>query len=61
VTEKGEEEVTKNKAKFIEAYNNIGASYANTDTTKAREFFNKTLALDPANQYATDSLKQLKK
>lgn len=61
VTEKGEEEVTKNKAKFIEAYNNIGASYANTDTTKAREFFNKTLALDPANQYAADSLKQLKK
>jgi len=61
VTEKGEEEVTKNKAKFIEAYNNIGASYANTDTAKAREFFNKTLALDPANQYATDSLKQLKK
>lgn len=61
VTEKGEEEVTKNKAKFIEAYNNIGASYANTDTAKAREYFNKTLALDPANQYATDSLKQLKK
>jgi lipopolysaccharide biosynthesis regulator YciM len=61
VTEKGEEEVTKNKAKFIEAYNNIGASYANTDTAKAREFFNKTLALDPANQYASDSLKQLKK
>lgn len=61
VTEKGEEEVTKNKAKFIEAYNNIGASYANTDTVKAREYFNKTLALDPANQYAADSLKQLKK
>lgn len=61
VTEKGEEEVTKNKAKFIEAYNNIGASYANTDTAKAREYFNKTLALDPANQYAADSLKQLKK
>jgi predicted Zn-dependent protease len=61
VTEKGEEEVTKNKAKFIESYNNIGASYANTDVAKAREFFNKTLALDPANQYAIDSLKQLKK
>jgi len=61
VTEKGEEEVTKNKIKFIEAYNNIAASYANTDQAKAREYFNKTLALDPANQYAVDSLKQLKR
>ncbi|MBC7606492.1 MAG: hypothetical protein H7199_06010 [Burkholderiales bacterium] len=61
VTEKGEEEVTKNKAKFIESYNNIAASYANTDQAKAREYFNKTLALDPGNQYATDSLKTLKR
>lgn len=60
VTEKGEEEVTKNKPKFIEAYNNIGASYANSDKAKAKEFFNKTLTLDAANQYALDSLKQLK-
>ena len=59
VTEKGPEEVTKNKAKFIESYNNIAASYANTDVTKAREYFNKTLALDPANPYATESLKSL--
>jgi len=61
VTEKGEEEVTKNKTKFIESYNNIAASYANSNATKAREYFNKTLALDPANQYATESLKTLKK
>jgi cytochrome c-type biogenesis protein CcmH/NrfG len=61
VTEKGEEEVTKNKAKFIESYNNIAASYANSDVTKAQEYFNKTLALDPTNAYATDSLKSLKK
>ncbi len=60
VTEKGEEEVTKNKAKFIESYNNIAASYANTDTIKAKEYFNKTLALDPTNSYATESLKTLK-
>ncbi|WP_445452846.1 tetratricopeptide repeat protein [Flavobacterium sp. 25HG05S-40] len=61
VTEKGPEEVTKNKAKFIEAYNNIAAVYANTDTAKAVEYFNKTLALDPANEYAVSSLKLLKK
>lgn len=60
VTEKGEEEVTKNKVKFIESYNNIAASYANTDKAKAKEYFNKTLVLDPTNNYATESLKTLK-
>lgn len=61
VTEKGTEEVDKNKAKFIEAYNNLGAVYANTDKTKAIEYFNKSLALDPANEYAASSVKQLQK
>lgn len=61
VTEKGAEEVTKNKAKFIESYNNIGSSYANTDKTKAVEYFNKTLAIDPANEFATNALKSLKR
>ncbi len=60
VTAKGPDEVTKNKSKFVEAYNNIGAVFANTDKAKAIEFFNKSLALDPANQYALDSIKQLK-
>ncbi len=60
VTEKGPDEVTKNKAKFIESYNNIGASYANTDKAKAKEYFNKTLTLDPTNQYAAEALKTLK-
>ncbi|MFN8273816.1 MAG: hypothetical protein U0X58_02930 [Flavobacteriaceae bacterium] len=60
VTEKGPDEVAKNKAKFIESYNNIAASYANTDKAKAKEYFNKTLALDPTNSYATESLKTLK-
>lgn len=60
VTDKGEEEVNKNKTKFIESYNNIAASYANTDKAKAIEYFNKTLALDPTNNYATESLKALK-
>lgn len=60
VNEKGKEEFDKNKTKVIESYNNIGASYANSDKIKAKEYFNKTLALDPANAYATESLKTLR-
>lgn len=61
VTAKGAEELAKPaiKTKFIEAYNTIAASYANSDTVKAKEYFAKTLALDPANKYAMDSLKTL--
>lgn len=61
-TAKGAEELAKPATvkKIIEAYNSIGASYANTDKVKAVEFFNKTLALDPANTYATQSVKALK-
>ena len=60
IVAKGEEEVIKNKAKVIESYNNIGANYANSDKIKAKEYFNKTLALDPTNGYALDSIKSLK-
>ncbi|MBP6182618.1 hypothetical protein [Flavobacterium sp.] len=62
VTEKGPEELEKKavKAKIIESYNNVAASYANTDKAKAIEYFNKTLALDPTNDYATKSLQTLK-
>jgi tetratricopeptide (TPR) repeat protein len=62
VTEKGPEELAKPATvkKLIESYNTAGASYANTDKTKALEYFNKTLVIDPANQYAMDSLKSLK-
>lgn len=62
VTAKGEEEMAKPavKTKFIESYNAIGAAYANTDKAKAKEYFAKTLALDPLNDYATQSLKLLK-
>ncbi|MES2411693.1 MAG: hypothetical protein V4535_09655 [Bacteroidota bacterium] len=60
VTAKGEEEVTKNKAKFIEAYNNIASALANTDKVKAKEVLNKTLALDPTNAYALEAMKLLK-
>ncbi len=62
VTAKGEEEMAKPavKTKFIESYNAIAAAYANTDKVKAKEYFAKTLALDPVNEYATQSLKALK-
>lgn len=60
VNEKGGQEVEKNKSKFIESYNNIAAHYANFDIPKAKEYFNKTLALDPQNNYALESLKILK-
>lgn len=60
VTKKGAEEVAANKSKFVEAYNNIGSNYANTDVVKAKEFFNKTLSIDPQNQFAAQALKQLK-
>ncbi|WP_318641223.1 tetratricopeptide repeat protein [Flavobacterium ardleyense] len=60
VKEKGPEEMEANKVKAVEAYNNIGAHYANSDKTKAIEYFNKALALDPANNYATQSIQSLK-
>ena len=60
VTAKSEEEVTKNKAKFIESFNNIASALANTDKIKAKEMLNKTLLLDPANAYALEAMKLLK-
>jgi tetratricopeptide (TPR) repeat protein len=44
---------------LVEAYNWLGAFYAATDKEKAKEFFNKTLAIDPANAMASDNLKFL--
>ncbi|SEA58999.1 Tetratricopeptide repeat-containing protein [Flavobacterium gillisiae] len=63
VTKKGPEEMAKAavKGKLIEAYNTMAAGYANTDKVKAIEFFNKTLAIDPANGYALQSVEMLKK
>ena len=58
----GAEEMAKpaTKVKIVESYNNIGAAYANTDKAKAIEYFNKTLTIDPANKYATESIAALK-
>ncbi len=60
ISAKGPEEVTKNKTKITEAYNNMASFFATSDKAKAKELLNKTLALDPTNNYATESLKVLK-
>jgi len=62
VTEKGAEELAKpaTTKKIIESYNTIAANYANSDKVKAKEYFAKTLTLDPTNDYATKSLQLLK-
>jgi predicted Zn-dependent protease len=60
ITAKGAEEIAKNKAKVIEAYNNIAAHYANFDKPKAKEYLNRTLTLDPENAYALEAIKLLK-
>jgi tetratricopeptide (TPR) repeat protein len=57
---KGDEEIAKNKVKVVEAYNNIAFFYASTDKAKAKEYFNKTLALDPSNNFAIENMKLLK-
>jgi Flp pilus assembly protein TadD len=62
LTTNGAEELAKpaNKTKLIEAYNTIAANTAEVDKMKAKEYFNKTLALDPTNAYALEALKTLK-
>lgn len=60
LTEKNELANANHKAKVIESYNNLAASYANHDKAKAIEFFNKTLAVDPTNEYASKSIATLK-
>ncbi|TAF65664.1 MAG: hypothetical protein EAZ58_10730 [Flavobacterium sp.] len=60
LTQKGELANATHKTKIVESYNNLAASYANNDKAKAIEYFNKTLAIDPTNDYATKSLATLK-
>ena len=54
----GAEELAKSstKAKLAEAYNTIAA---NSDKVKAKEYYTKTLEIDPTNKFAAQSLKSL--
>lgn len=54
-------EMDKVKPKIVEAYNNIASHYANFDKIKAKEYLNKTLALDPENAYALEAIKLIGK
>lgn len=55
------ETVAAAKAGLIEAYNNLGSYAALTDVAKAKDYFNKTLALDPTNANAKQNLDLLNK
>ena len=44
---------------LVEAYNYMGYIASGIDKEKAKEYFGKTLAIDPANAYAADNLKVL--
>ena len=61
VTEKGEAEVNKpaNKTKFVESYINMGTHFVTTDKAKAKELFQKALAIEPSNEIALARLKAL--
>jgi len=60
VEAKGAEEVTKNKTKMTESFNNMASFYAVSNKQKAIELLNKKIAIDPTNAYALDALKTLK-
>jgi len=63
VQAKGEAELAKDSVKsgLLGAYSYIGSHYAITDKAKARENFEKALALDPTSKYIKESLDVLKK
>ncbi|TCD11560.1 hypothetical protein EZ449_04675 [Pedobacter frigidisoli] len=58
VTEKPEL-VTPNAKKLSEAYDNIGGYYYNSDKAKAKEYFDKSVAVYPAGTFAAAKLKEL--
>lgn len=53
------EKAAASKTQVMEAYNYLGAVAAVTDKEKAKEYFNKVLAIDPQNALALDNLKFL--
>jgi len=58
VTEKPEL-VASNAKKLSEAYDNLGGYYFNTDKAKAKEYFDKSVAVYPSGTFAAGKLKEL--
>lgn len=60
--EKEKEVSSTNKERLVEAYNSVATYYANKDDyNKAKEFFEKTLVLEPSNEFAQNTLKAISK
>jgi predicted Zn-dependent protease len=60
VTGKGDAEISKNKAKFIESYFNLAKYNAKKDKVKATEFIKKGLTIDPADANLLNLQKAMK-
>ncbi len=53
------EKAAPNSKNLVDSYNYLGFIASGTDKEKAKEYFNKALAIDPQNAYASDNLKVL--
>ena len=53
------EKAAANSKTLVDAYLNLGVYAIPTDREKAKEYFNKALAIDPANTTALDNIKYL--
>lgn len=53
------EKAAANTKNLVDTYNYLGFIISGTDKEKAKEYFNKALAIEPQNAYALDNLKAL--
>jgi len=51
--------VTANAKKLSEAYDNLGGYYFNSDKAKAKDYFDKSVAVYPSGTFAAAKLKEL--
>ncbi|MES2417371.1 MAG: tetratricopeptide repeat protein [Bacteroidota bacterium] len=59
VTVTNPDKAAANAKDLVDTYNYLGFLISGTDKEKAKEYFNKALAIDPQNAYAGDNLKAL--